>query len=285
MQGEPPQQAIDLLDLGSEAQWGLEKAGVFESRDREVIRQKLAQFEKRHPDDADVHTLLGKFYLSKLQLSESAQHYQMATGLNPNAADAYFGLCEIHDLNNALEQALAMCEKAIEVSGTTPNNYVTNLAGIYVQNGRYDKALDLLKTLEGKYLYVKFELSKVYQLTHDLAAAAKLQEWVLHGLNDTATVNQPENREAWFFKTDKDSILLVSLEDKKCYVNYSLAASLYLNGEQRKAQEHLQQAANLSTQNEANIRRALLFDLNLAQNNGVPGKRVEEFKSTLPGNR
>lgn len=284
--GQSTQQALDLLDLGSEAQWGLDKASALDTIDRTVTGQKLEQLEQRHADDADVHTLWGKYYLGLQQFSDAQKHFEAAIKLSSEATDAYFGLCGIYDAQqNNIDLALAMCEQAIAAAGSPPRpapaDYATNLAGLYAQKGRYDEALTMLNRLDNKSLSVKFELARIYQLTQHYQDAANLQQSVLQGLNDADTVNQPQNLKAWYFKDTENSIVLTQLGDKKCYVNYSLAASFYLQDTQKKAQEPLKQAAKLCPVNEEKIKKQVLFDLNLALNNGAAAGRVETFKQAL----
>ncbi len=282
--GQAAQQALDLFDLGSEAQWGLDKASAVETIDRRVTAKKLEQLEQHHPDDADVHTLWGKYYLSLRQLADAEKHFDAAVKLNPKAAEAYFGLCFIYDaLQNNTDQALGMCEQAIKVAGSplAPDDYVINLAGLYAQNGRYDEALTLLINLDNKYLSVKFELARIYQLTQHYQEAANLQQFVWQGLNDADTLNQPQNLKAWYVKNAGNSMVLTRIEDKKCYVAYSLAASFFLLDTQNKAQDTLNQASEPCLVNGDKIKQQVLFDLDSVVKNGAAGDRVEAFKKAL----
>ncbi len=269
-----------FLDIGT-ADWGLEKTRVFDSKDKIAIEKKLRQFEKQHPNDADVQVLFGRFFLTFRQLNEAEKHYEHALEINPNIAEAYSGLCEIYDLKNPA-RALKACENALKFSVGKPDNYSINLAGQYAQNGKYQEALQLLGTLEEKSLLAKFERAKLFQITQQLPKAEKLQEQVLQALSDTAVTTQPQNRENWYFKSTLNMITLTDSEQKKCYVNYSLAASFYLQNNLGKAQEHLQKATELCGENNAEIIQQLLFDLSQAQKNGASAKLIEEFIKALP---
>jgi cytochrome c-type biogenesis protein CcmH/NrfG len=76
---------------------GLEKASVFDQSDREVIERKLKQLEKKNPTDSDVQMLLGRFYAAQNELPRAIQYYQTAIKLDPDAAEAYFGLGFVYD--------------------------------------------------------------------------------------------------------------------------------------------------------------------------------------------
>lgn len=269
-----------FLDIGT-ADWGLEKTRVFDSKDKIIIEKKLQQFEKQHPNDADVQVLYGKFFLTFRELNQAEKHYENALEINPKIAEAYSGLCEVYDLKNPL-RALKACENALKFSVGKPDNYSINLADQYAQNGKYQEALQLLGTLEQKSLLAKFKRAKLFQITQQLPKAEKLQEQVLKDLNDTAITKQPANREKWYFKSTLNVITLTSLENKKCYVNYSLAASFYLQNNPGKAQEHLQKATELCGESNQEIIEQLLFDLNLAQKSGLSAELIEEFKKALP---
>lgn len=279
--GKKAEQALDLLDLGKEAEWGLEKSKAFESKDNIVIQKTLQQFETEHPDDADVQVLYGKYFLTFKQFTVAEQRFKKAVELKPNTAEAHAGLCEIYDFRNDFSHAIAECKDAIDAAnGSAPDRYYINLASLHTESGDYAQALQILD-LGDNYLLVKFERGKLFQIIHQAAKAEKSFALVLQGLNDKDIYNTPVNQENWYFKNNKAAMTLHNLADKKCYVTYSYAAALQFNNKPTEARRQQQETQKTCGENEETIKEQLQFDLMLTQENGLNPQTVAEFNRLL----
>lgn len=254
------QQALDLLVISSEAQLGLEKASVFDQSDREVIERNLKQLEKKNPTDSDVQVLLGKFYAAQNELSTAIQHYQSAKELDPNAAEAYFGLGVVYDLQGKSSEAMEMSEEAVNISGSSPR-YVNNLAYLYAQQKNYDEALRLYGKLLQSFPIASLEIAHIYRLTGRLEQAWRLQENLVGSLDNPDIMRRPENQEPWYYKADRELIILADPVDKKCYVYYSLAATLFLDNHPAEAEAYVNKARELRSAHQPEIRTLVDFDL------------------------
>lgn len=238
---KPLQEGLAVLNLSSAARLGARKSSVFvEFKTREAVASELKQLAAKHPQDADVAVLQGKLAMSQLLVDEALPHYQKAIKLNPQAAEAYLGLCEIADLQGDTENALKHCEKAGELAeklvDARPAHYVINLANLYARQGDAGRAQSLVAQLENTPA-VAFELSKIYLFTLAFDKAISLQKSTLAGLGDTAA-----QMPAWYFRGRENIVFLSKNADKKCYVSYTLALSYFLKPDLAAAQETLKDA-------------------------------------------
>jgi tetratricopeptide (TPR) repeat protein len=275
------QQALDLLAISSEAQLGLEKASVFDHSDREVIERNLKQLEKKNPTDSDVQVLLGRFYAAQNELPKAIQYYQTAIKQDSDAAEAYFGLGVVYDQQGRSSEAMEMFRKAVNISGSSPR-YVNNLAYLYAQQKNYDEALRLYGKLLQNFPIASLETAHIYRLTGRLEQAWRLQEYVVGSLDNPDIMRRPENQEPWYYKTDREAIILADPVDKKCYVYYSLAATLFLDNHPAEAEAYVNKARKLRGAHQPEIRALVGFDLKrLVEERTELEKQVNAFRQQL----
>lgn len=280
--GQMAQQIPVFLNfLTEEAELGLEKAKLAESvgtAKREIIEYQLKQLATENPNDADIQTLLGKYSLSLLEKETAESYYKKAIKLNGNIAEAHFGLCAIYELDGKITEAVTECENALKHSEIQPTNYVINLAGLYLQQEKYKQALHLIAKRDSKYLNVKFELARIYLFTNELTRAIDFETQVLAGLNDSKTMEVPENQTIWYYKSDFENVLLKTVNDKKCYVTYTLALTSYLKNDLQAAENHIKASAEPCKQHDENIKNIVRYDLEIAAKNSQLSKQVKEFE-------
>lgn len=272
---------MDIFNLTHEASSGLQKATLADSvaqQKPEAIAYQLKELAAENPNDGDLQVLFGKLALSHLAIEQAEGYYLKAIELNPNIAEAHFGLCSVYELEDKITQAIEECEKAIKVSGVEPTNYKINLAGLYLQQGNDTKARELIAHLEGKYLPIKLELARIHLFTNELTDAINFQKEVLTGLNNSDVMKLPENQTIWYFKGLSEIVLLKNLDDKKCYVTYSLALSAYLNNTRQETDKYLKDTAKLCSQHKDAIKNILRHDLEVAAKNSQLSKRLDEFE-------
>lgn len=267
--------------LTEEAELGLQKAKIAESvgtEKREIVEYQLRQLAAENPNDADVQTLLGKYSFSLLEKETAESYYLKAIQLNSNIAEAHFGLCAVYEFDGKITDAVKECEEAIRLSKIKPTNYVINLAGLYLQQEKYKPALHLIAKRDSRYLSVKFELAKIYLFTNELTQAIDFQTQVLAGLNDSKTMAVPENQSIWYFKSDFDNVLLKTVDNKKCYVTYTLALSSYLNNALEDANNYIKATAEPCKKNNENVKKIVSYDLNIAAKNSALTQQAKQFE-------
>lgn len=129
-----------------------------------------------------------------------------------------------------------------------------NLSTFKTQNGDYHATFALLGKVDGNYPLVKVEQAKIHLALNQLDSAEKLLTKLLASL-DT------KNGESWYFKTDKQAIVLGNLSDKKCYIAHLLTAVLHLQNKNVAAAASLKTAAKSCGANEEPIKQQVQFDL------------------------
>lgn len=237
-----------------------EKDTAFDSGDLETISRKLKQLEQQAPDDADIQTKWGRFYIAQNEDEKASRYYERAIELNPNAAEAYFGLGVIHTRAGQIDQAINMYQKALALSDATPK-YILNLAALYAEQENYRKALKQYGKLAQDSPIAAFESAAVYRLLGDLEQARLWQEKTARLLDDPSVMKRPDNQEPWEYPTDRAVIQLTNPTDKKCYVYYTLAATWFLDGRGAEAAAYVNRARALKSLHEPDIRALVNFDL------------------------
>jgi tetratricopeptide (TPR) repeat protein len=260
---------------------GLEKAGIFDQSDREVIERKLKQLERQNPADSDVPMLLGRFYAAQNELPKAIQYYQTAIKQDPDAAEAYFGLGFVYDQQDRSSEAMEMFKKAVSISESSPR-YVNNLAYLYAQQKNYDKALRLYGKLLQNFPIASLETAHIYRLTGRLEQAWRLQENLVGSLDNPDIMHRPDNQEPWYYKTDREFIILADPVDKKCYVYYSLAATLFLDNYPAEAEAYMNKARELRSAHQPEIKTLVDFDLKrLVEERTELEKQANTFRQQL----
>jgi adenylate cyclase len=87
------------------------------------------------------HSLLARLYLQKRQYDKALSEAELAVTLNPNGADAYFGLAAIVGQLGRWEESVLYAKKAIRLSPFPPLYYYFALGRAYFFTGHYDEAI------------------------------------------------------------------------------------------------------------------------------------------------
>ncbi len=204
---------------------------------------------------------LGRHYAAQHEVEKASWYYNNAIKLYPKAAEAYFGLGVLSYEQGDMREAMKNYEEAVKISDTTPK-YVNNLADLYAQQGYYAKAIALYGKLPQTFPIASLEIAHVHRLMGDpLEIAQRLQEKVLELLGNQQIMDQPENQEPWEYRTDQAIITLTELTDKQCYVYYSLAATLYIDGQTADAKAYVKKAHSLERPYERYIKDLVDYDL------------------------
>ncbi len=101
-------------------------------------------------------------------------------------------------------------------------------------------------------------------------------------LDNPDIMHRPENQEPWYYKTDREAIILADPVDKKCYVYYSLAATLFLENHPTEAEAYVNKARELRSAHQPEIRTLVDFDLKrLVEERTELEKQVNAFRQQL----
>lgn len=272
---EAIQNAVEILPFSDAAQLGRRKAGVLalRSADRKPdtlkIKQELDLLAQQYPRDADIQTLFGKFYLSFLnnpqKMAQARRAFEQAKAFNPQAAEAYFGLCEIADLQRNPQQAMDDCRKAVEIAeqliGGAPSKYVLNLAILQVENGHGD---DGLITLQHGNLQsepsVLFELGRLHLLVGQWdKAMGQLQAAVLVLDKSESAATDP----LYFKKADGQPAVLQDANAKKCYEGYLSALGESFKRQPDSAKSRLSSIASICGPHLAVVKQIVRRDIEI----------------------
>jgi tetratricopeptide (TPR) repeat protein len=174
-----------------------------------------------------------------------------------------------------------MFKKAVSISESSPR-YVNNLAYLYAQQKNYDEALRLYGGLDQSFVIASLEIAHIYRLTGRLEQAWRLQENLVGSLDNPDIMRRPENQEPWYYKTDREAIILADPVDKKCYVYYSLAATLFLDNHPAEAEAYVNKARELRSAHQPEIRTLVDFDLKrLVEERTELEKQANAFRQQL----
>jgi tetratricopeptide (TPR) repeat protein len=114
------------------------------------VDEAISDFEKAlesDPNYAAAHTSLGSAYHRKGRLKESIVHYQKSLALLPRAASAHNNLawmlatCSDPSLRNG-PQALALAQRANNLSNGSNPAFLRSLAAAYAENGQFSEAIE-----------------------------------------------------------------------------------------------------------------------------------------------
>jgi tetratricopeptide (TPR) repeat protein len=148
-------QAIEQYKLAQDAdpnssmlQDGLSNLYFRLGRIREAVSTAEEQV-KKHPDDVDAHTLLGRVYLRSLGdgqgpqstdiLKAAIKEYETIARLKPNDLETHLLLGQLYGLNHDSTNAEAQFKEAQRIDGTS-EEVVLSIARLYSEQGQFDKA-------------------------------------------------------------------------------------------------------------------------------------------------
>ncbi len=268
---------------------GMEKVRLYEllanpKSDTGVIEQRLKSFKNQNPDDPHVYVLLSNLSAISGKYKEVETYYQTAAELDDSTASAWFGLGVLYHKQNRLAESVKMYEKAVSLSGSNVK-YLNNLACLYFETGQYQesvkKYLQVLN-LESKLLEPYFEITDMLRLTGNIEDALKNQETLINLFEDPQAVNMPYNQELWYFKTGSDeNVQLSDIKKKHLLANYKMALTLYLLGEENKAEQYLE-ITRLFHGDKHDVKTILNHHMKkLAENQPLLRDAIEKFTTRL----
>jgi len=166
------------------------------------IREAVSTAEdqiKKHPDDVDAHTLLGRVYLRSLGdgqgpqstdiLKAAIKEYETIAQLKPDDLETHLLLGQLYGLNHDSASAEKQFKEAQRIDGTS-EEVVLSIARLYSEQGQFDKAAKSIADVpeDDRTTRMDFALAGLYdELKRPKDAAAAYQ----------AALNQdPDNADA-----------------------------------------------------------------------------------------
>jgi len=279
------EQALRWNPLRGQATSGLEEAKLYDLMAKPVeFQQKLGQLVKAEPKDAHLKILEGDYQLSLDQRDQAMENYQKAAELNPQAAEAYFRMCVLYDIQGSRGKSLDMCQKAVDHSPLSPQ-YRANLAAQYFKRGEYPKAIRQYQQVVDGYPLAKLELAKIRRLQEgELEDAREEGQSAVEELgNESVMAGLPENSLPWIFQVSQtEGVSLPSKGQKLCYAQLELSATYSLLGEEAQSAESANQAAKACGSQTRDVRGVVDWDLaRVADERTELAPKVDRFRRGL----
>ena len=122
---------------------------LIKCQDTKQAQELVEQSIKLHPDDVDLLCILGRIYLNQFDYDNATQTFKRAEKLKQNDINILVGLSKSLEKGMKIEPAM---EKILDAVDLAPENLEVckQYAHVLLSAQRYDKALDLIKTIDEK---------------------------------------------------------------------------------------------------------------------------------------
>ena len=122
---------------------------LIKCQDTKQAQELVEQSIKLHPDDVDLLCILGRIYLNQFDYDNATKTFKRAESLKQNDINILVGLSKSLEKGMKIEQAM---EKILDAVDIAPENLEVckQYAHVLLSAQRYEKALDLIKTIDEK---------------------------------------------------------------------------------------------------------------------------------------
>ncbi len=112
---------------------------------QELVEQSI----KLHPDDVEMLCILGRIYLNQFDYDNATKTFKRAENLKPNDIGILVGLSKSLEKGMKIDQAM---DKILDAVDSEPENVdvCKQYAHVLLSAQRYEKALDIIKTIDEK---------------------------------------------------------------------------------------------------------------------------------------
>ncbi len=133
---EDPLSAREHLALGS----------IYERRgEMDLALREYQMALEKDPDSLQALTRLGEFSYGMGQYGQAERYYRKAIKLAPRNGDLYNNLCWVYlSQGKKLKRAESLIMRALELNPHHKGYYLDTLGAIYLGEGRYREAIDVL---------------------------------------------------------------------------------------------------------------------------------------------
>ena len=118
-------------------------------QDTKQAQELVEQSIKLHPDDVDLLCILGRIYLNQFDYDNATKTFKKAEALKQHDINILVGLSKSLEKGMKIDQAM---EKILDAVDIAPENLEVckQYAHVLLSAQRYEKALDLIKTIDEK---------------------------------------------------------------------------------------------------------------------------------------
>ena len=118
-------------------------------QDTKQAQELVGQSIKLHPDDVDLLCILGRIYLNQFDYDNATKTFKKAEALKQHDINILVGLSKSLEKGMKIDQAM---EKILDAVDIAPENLEVckQYAHVLLSAQRYEKALDLIKTIDEK---------------------------------------------------------------------------------------------------------------------------------------
>ncbi|MBV9157303.1 MAG: tetratricopeptide repeat protein [Acidobacteriaceae bacterium] len=258
---EPYRQALRLDPANARAKLGIEITELAASKSDAVsFEQPLTQMLAQSPNNSYLRVLNGDNLAAQRRWNDARHEYEQAKKLNPKLAEAYFRLGVIDDKQGDIRDSIKMYEKAVDLSHHSPQ-YVDNLAYEYFKHGDYDQAVAEYGQILYHFPLAALESATIRRLQGDLEQAREEELTAIGWLTDSSVRSLPENQLPWYFPGLSQYVTINTPNDKLCYAQFELSATLYLKGDANGANDHAQQALQACGSRSTDLKTAVRWEI------------------------
>ena len=205
---------------------------------------------------------MGDVY-SNIDRDKAIRYYDTSLVIDPKIAAAYFGKGIIYDLENKIDSAILMYQKALSLSEWN-QSYLGNLAYQYYKKGDFEQAINKhykSMQLNNKYVLNIFGLSSAYRASGNLDAALHYYNYLIVLINNDRIMENSNNSRTWFWNAGTNPVYFYDLPMKKSYAYYSIGLTAYLIGEDSLADNYIEKAKKLDRKYKGQVANLIFFDI------------------------
>jgi tetratricopeptide (TPR) repeat protein len=290
------EKALELEPANPEVHRASFKAQLFApiekgAYDPVVTQERLEQFlEETRRDGSDedashVYAYLGDIF-SYADPDKALSYYRQAISLRSTNSYAHFGMGNVYDTQNELDEAKeefkAAADLAHDESVASRNvfayvsqEYQFNYAYVLYKQKRYKeaaKAVEELLSWDPEYVPAYYALPQYYQLGWgDLENSLRFQQELISHLKNERIMAQERNSitlySTFFLASGSAPVYLPELPAHQYYVYYSTALTSYLLGDAEKAEGYIETARKLQSNGQVDdylvpeVQRVVEFDI------------------------
>jgi tetratricopeptide (TPR) repeat protein len=222
----------------------------------DLFEKKIQQILNQDAQNPYAYLLSGHFHSRSQNIEAARQKYEKVIKIAPYIAESYFGMGFLYLRQKDFDKAFEMYDKARTLSPSN-SRYLINLAYLYLKTGQYQKSLDIYAEILEKdrdFILAYCEMAIVYRKMEKFEIAIDALKKALEKIDDPEIQKHPQNKADWSFEFDNDYIYLSEINDKKCYILYSLAVTSALLNRNEEAEKYQQQARALNAKNEDSVK-------------------------------
>lgn len=109
----------------------------------------MKQLIDKKPDNYLYHLKLGYLFVNNKDLDSALAEYNEVLRLKPDCSKAYIAIADVHFKTKNTDEAIANCQKAIQLDKSGNNYIYVTVGNVYLDNGFYKRALSYFIKYKG----------------------------------------------------------------------------------------------------------------------------------------